>query len=159
MEPKGAEPSRWNWDSPLIVSPHAHTRLYFGANQLFRSDDRGDTWRAISPDLTRQIDRNKLPVMGKVWPPDAVSKNQSTSFYGNTVALAESPKEGLIYVGTDDGLIQVTTDGGDTGPSWRSFLASPTTPMSAGLQRPAMTRIRCMQRSTITRTAISNPTC
>ena len=48
-------------------SPHSHTRLYFAANKLFRSDDRGDTWKAISGDLTRQIDRNKLPVMGKVW--------------------------------------------------------------------------------------------
>jgi hypothetical protein len=95
------------------VSPHSHTRLYFAANKLFRSDDRGDTWKAISGDLSRQIDRNKLPVMGKVWGPDAVAKNQSTSFYGNVVALAESPKkEGLIYAGTDDGLIQVTSDGG-----------------------------------------------
>jgi len=110
---KGEPPLRWNWDSPIIISPHSHTRLYFAANKLFRSDDRGDTWKAISGDLTRQIDRNKLPVMGKVWGPDAVAKNASTSFYGNIVALAESPKkEGLIYVGTDDGLIQVTSDDG-----------------------------------------------
>jgi photosystem II stability/assembly factor-like uncharacterized protein len=113
LEAKGEPPLRWNWDSPIIISPHSHTRLYFAANKLFRSDDRGDTWKAISGDLTRQIDRNQLPVMGKVWGPDAVAKNQSTSFYGNIVALAESPKkEGLIYVGTDDGLIQVTSDGG-----------------------------------------------
>jgi photosystem II stability/assembly factor-like uncharacterized protein len=112
-EGKGEPPLRWNWDSPLIISPHSHTRLYFAANKLFRSDDRGDTWKAISPDLTRQIDRNKLPVMGKVWGPDAVAKNASTSFFGNIVALSESPKkEGLIYAGTDDGLIQVTSDGG-----------------------------------------------
>src|SRR5580700_5603449 len=113
QEGKGEPPLRWNWDSPVIISPHSHTRLYFAANKLFRSDDRGDTWKAISGDLTRQIDRNKLPVMGRVWEPDAVAKNQSTSFYGNVVALAESPKkEGLIYAGTDDGLIQVTSDGG-----------------------------------------------
>jgi photosystem II stability/assembly factor-like uncharacterized protein len=110
---KGKPPLRWNWDSPLIISPHSHTRLYFAANKLFRSDDRGDTWTAISGDLTRQLDRNKLPVMGKVWSADAVAKNVSTSFYGNIVALAESPeKEGRLYVGTDDGLIQVTDDGG-----------------------------------------------
>jgi photosystem II stability/assembly factor-like uncharacterized protein len=115
LEGKGEPPLRWNWDSPIIISPHSHTRLYFAANKLFRSDDRGDTWKAISGDLTRQIDRNKLPVMGKVWGPDAVAKNQSTSFYGNIVALAESPKkEGLIYAGTDDGLIQVTSDGGQS---------------------------------------------
>jgi hypothetical protein len=126
LEGKGEPPLRWNWDSPIIVSPHAHTRLYFAANKLFRSDDRGDTWKAISGDLTRQIDRNKLPVMGKVWGPDAVAKNQSTSFYGNIVALAESPKkEGLIYVGTDDGLIQVTSDGGQNWTKYEKFAGVP----------------------------------
>lgn len=126
QEGKGEPPLRWNWDSPIIISPHSHTRLYFAANRLFRSDDRGDTWKAISSDLTRQIDRNKLPVMGKVWGPDAVAKNQSTSFYGNIVALAESPKrEGLLYVGTDDGLIQVTTDNGG---SWTKYEKFPGVP-------------------------------
>jgi hypothetical protein len=67
--------------------------VYFAANKLFRSDDRGDSWKAISGDLTRQIDRNTLPVMGKVWGPDAVAKSVSTSFYGNIVALAESPRK------------------------------------------------------------------
>ena len=113
QETKGESPYRWNWDSPILISPFSHNRLYFAANKLFRSDDRGNTWRAISDDLTRQIDRNKLPVMGRIWGPDAVAKNASTSFYGNIVALAESPvKEGLIFVGTDDGLIQITSDGG-----------------------------------------------
>lgn len=126
LEGKGEPPLRWNWDSPLIISPHSHTRLYFAANKLFRSDDRGDTWKAISGDLTRQIDRNKLPVMGKVWSADAVAKNASTSFYGNIVALAESPKkEGLIYVGTDDGLIQVTSDGGLNWTRYEKFSGVP----------------------------------
>jgi photosystem II stability/assembly factor-like uncharacterized protein len=126
LEGKGEPPLRWNWDSPIIISPHAHTRLYFAANKLFRSDDRGDTWKAISGDLTRQIDRNKLPVMGKVWGPDAVAKNQSTSFYGNIVALSESPKkEGLIYVGTDDGLIQATADGGASWTKYEKFTGVP----------------------------------
>ncbi len=128
LEGKGEPPLRWNWDSPIIISPHSHTRLYFAANKLFRSDDRGDTWKAISGDLTRQIDRNKLPVMGKVWGPDAVAKNQSTSFYGNIVALSESPKkEGLIYVGTDDGLIQVTSDGGGSWTKYEKFPGVPET--------------------------------
>jgi photosystem II stability/assembly factor-like uncharacterized protein len=114
---KGEEGLRWHWDSPLIISPFSNTRLYFAANRLFRSDDRGDTWRAVSPDLTRQIDRNKLKMMGRVWSVDAVAKNTSTSLYGTIVALAESPlKEGLLWVGTDDGLIQVSTDGG---ANWR----------------------------------------
>ncbi|MFZ0585750.1 MAG: glycosyl hydrolase [Candidatus Sulfotelmatobacter sp.] len=126
QEGKGEPPLRWNWDSPVIISPHSHTRIYFAANRLFRSDDRGDTWKEISGDLTRQIDRNKLPVMGRVWEPDAVAKNQSTSFYGNIVALSESPKkEGLIYVGTDDGLIQVTADGGANWTKYEKFAGVP----------------------------------
>jgi photosystem II stability/assembly factor-like uncharacterized protein len=125
-EGKGEPPLRWNWDSPIIISSYSHTRLYFAANKLFRSDDRGSTWKAISPDLTRQIDRNNLPVMGKVWGPDAVAKNQSTSFYGNIVSLAESPKkENLIYVGTDDGLIQNTADGGATWTKYEKFPGVP----------------------------------
>jgi len=123
---RGEPPLRWNWDSPLIISPHAHTRLYFAANILFRSDDRGDTWKAVSGDLTRKIDRNTLPVMGKVWAADAVSKSVSTSFYGNIVALTESlKKEGLIYVGTDDGLIQVTQNGG---AAWKKIDKFPGVP-------------------------------
>jgi photosystem II stability/assembly factor-like uncharacterized protein len=130
---KGEPPLRWNWDSPLIISSHSRTRIYFAANKLFRSDDRGDNWRAISPDLTRQLDRDKLPVMGKIWPPDAVSKSVSTSFYGNVVALSESPKnERLLYVGTDDGLIQVTEDGGS---QWRKIDQFPGVPERTYLSR------------------------
>jgi photosystem II stability/assembly factor-like uncharacterized protein len=124
----GAEdpPLRWNWDSPLIISPHQHTRLYLAAQRLFRSDDRGNTWTPVSPDLTRQLNRNELKVMGRVWGPDAVAKNASTSFYGNIVALAESPrKEGLLAVGTDDGLIQVSDNGGG---AWRRIERFPGVP-------------------------------
>ncbi|MFI5219545.1 MAG: glycosyl hydrolase [Bacteroidia bacterium] len=106
---------RWNWDSPLLISSHKNTRLYFGANKLFRTDDRGDSWTVISGDLSRQLDRNKLPVMGKVWGMDAVAKNQSTDFYGQLVSIAESYfDENHLVVGTDDGLIHVTKDSGKT---------------------------------------------
>jgi photosystem II stability/assembly factor-like uncharacterized protein len=116
---RGEEPLRWNWDSPFIISPHSHTRLYFAADKLFRSDDRGDSWQVVSGQLSRGLDRDKLPVMGKIWSMDAVAKNASTAFFGNASALAESPRqEGLIYVGTDDGLIQVTEDGGK---NWRKL--------------------------------------
>ncbi len=122
----GQLPPRWNWDSPLIISPHNSKRLYFAANILFKSDDRGDSWKPISGDLTRQIDRNKLAVMGKIWGPDAIFKHSSTSMYGNCVALTESPKkEGLIYVGTDDGLIQITED---DGKAWRKVEQFPGVP-------------------------------
>ncbi|MFY0674458.1 MAG: glycosyl hydrolase [Bacteroidia bacterium] len=114
---KGEAAFRWNWDAPLLISPHNPQRLYFAANKLFKSNNRGDKWEAISPDLTKQIDRNKEKVMGKVWSVDAVMKNKSTTIYGNIVALDESPlKEGLLYVGTDDGLIQISENGGE---SWR----------------------------------------
>jgi len=117
QEEPGEPAHRWNWDSPLLISPHSPTRLYFASQRLFRSDDRGDTWTAISGDLSRQLDRDQLPVMGRLWEMDAVDKSTSTSNYGNIVSLVESPLvEGLIYVGTDDGLIQVTEDGGE---SWR----------------------------------------
>lgn len=117
MEKKGEAPFRWNWDAPLLISPHKNTRLYFAANILFKSEDRGNSWQAISPDLTRQLNRNQLKVMGKIWSVDAVAKNASTSVYGNIVSLDESPLvEGLIYIGTDDGLIQITEDGGQ---NWR----------------------------------------
>lgn len=117
---------RWNWDAPLILSHHNPQRLYFAANKVYRSDDRGNSWTAISPDLSRGIDRNKLPVMGRVWSMDAVAKNQSTSIYGNIMWLVESPKDAnLLYAGTDDGLIQITTDGGKT---WNKISAFPGIP-------------------------------
>ncbi|HSG82832.1 MAG TPA: glycosyl hydrolase, partial [Gemmatimonadota bacterium] len=116
-ETREGPPLRWNWDSALLISPHSASRLYYSAQILFRSEDRGNTWRAVSPDLTRNMDRNTLPVMGRIWSVDAVAKNRSTSFYGTIVALTESPLvEDLLYVGTDDGLIQVTEDGG---ANWR----------------------------------------
>ncbi len=113
---KPGEPAyRFNWDAPILISNFDNKRIYFAANKVFRSDDRGNTWKVISPDITRQVDRNKMPVMGKVWSMDAVAKNQSTSLYGNITSLAESPKnENIIYAGTDDGLIQITSDGGKT---------------------------------------------
>jgi len=124
---------RWNWDAPVIISPHSNTRLYFGAQKLYRSDDRGDSWKVVSPDLTRNLDRNKLPMMGKIWPIDAVQKNVSTALYDNISSIAESPKqEGLIYVGTDDGLVQVTEDGGK---NWHKIEKPAGVPENAYVQR------------------------
>ena len=138
-QPEAGQPAlKWNWDAPLIISPHNSKRLYFAANILFRSDDRGDSWKAVSPDLSRGIDRNKLKVMDRVWGVDSVSKNRSTSIYGNIVALSESPvKEGLIVVGTDDGLIQITEDGGQ---NWRKIDAIPGVPEMTYVNRLEMSR-------------------
>ncbi len=121
-----SQPVRWHWDVPLIISPHQRTRLYALGSRLFRSDDRGDSWRAISPDLTRRIDRDTLTIMGRVWPADAVWKNVFTNDISIGIALDESPlKQGLLYVGTDDGLIQVSEDGGGT---WRRVDRFPGVP-------------------------------
>ncbi len=123
---KGEDAYRWNWDAPLFVSPHDHKTIYFAANKVFRSKNRGDDWEVISPDLTQQIDRNKLKVMGQVWSMDAVMKNASTTIYGNIVALDESPKKkGLLYAGTDDGLIQISDNGG---ASWSKVSTFPGIP-------------------------------
>jgi photosystem II stability/assembly factor-like uncharacterized protein len=118
----GAPVARWHWDSPVIISPHAGRRLYFAGDRVFRSDNRGDTWTAISGDLTRNLDPTKIPIMGKVWPPDSVAFNEATTRLSTLTALDESPLlEGLIYTGSDDGLIQVTEDGGKT---WRKVDAA-----------------------------------
>lgn len=112
-ESEGEPALRWNWDAPLLISRFSPTRIYHGANRVFRSDDRGDSWQAISPDLSRGLDRNRLEVMDKVWSIDAIAKNGSTDIYGQTTSIAESPlDEQIIWVGTDDGLLHRTTDGG-----------------------------------------------
>ena len=113
----GEETFRFNWDSPILISPHSHTRIYFGSKKLFRSEDRGDSWTAISDDLSRGENRLTLSMMGRVWSVDALWDLSAMSRYGNITSVSESPVvEGLIYVGTDDGLVQVSEDGGR---SWR----------------------------------------
>jgi photosystem II stability/assembly factor-like uncharacterized protein len=109
---KGEETYRWNWNAPVIISPHSPTRLYMGANKIFRTDDRGISWEVISEDVTADKDRNSWPAMGKYWASDAVAKDVSTSLFGTVVSLAESPvKEGLVFSGSDDGVLQILKDG------------------------------------------------
>jgi photosystem II stability/assembly factor-like uncharacterized protein len=123
----GEDPPRWNWDSPIIISPHSHTRLYYGSQRLYRSDDRGDTWTAISPDLSRNVFRLDQEIMGKKWSADALWDHDSMSYFGNLTALSESPlQEGLIYAGTDDGLIRVTED---NGKNWLKIDKLPGVPL------------------------------
>lgn len=110
---------RFNWDAPILVSPHSPKRLYFASQRVWRSEDRGDSWTAISGDLTRDQERISLPIMDKTWSWDSPWDVRAMSNYNTITSLAESPlREGLIYAGTDDGLIQITDDGGKT---WRSI--------------------------------------
>ena len=126
QERKGEPAYRFNWDAPLVISKHNNSRIYFAANKVFRSDDRGNSWNVISDDLTQQIDRNQLKVMDRVWGIDAVAKNRSTSQYGTIVALDESPfNENLLYAGTDDGLVQITENGG---ANWTRISSFPGVP-------------------------------
>jgi photosystem II stability/assembly factor-like uncharacterized protein len=122
----GDPPERWNWDSPILVSPHDPARLYFASQRLWRSEDRGDSWRPVSGDLTTNTDRYTLPFMGRVWSLDALHDNGAMSQYATITSISESPvTEGRLYVGTDDGLIQTSPDGGGT---WRGMSELPEVP-------------------------------
>jgi len=126
IEQEGEKAYRWNWDAPLMISQFDNKRLYIAANKVFRTDERGESWKVISGDLSSGVDRNKLTVMGKVWSMDAVAKNGSTDIFGNITALAESKfDENMLYAGTDDGVIQVTVDAGRT---WTKIAPIPGVP-------------------------------
>ena len=113
----GDPPERWNWDSPVVASPHAEGRIYYASQRVWRSDDRGNSWRAVSGDLTRNDNRYELPMAGRVRSVDALYGNTAMSVYSTIAAISESPlDEDVLIAGTDDGLVQVTEDGGAT---WR----------------------------------------
>ncbi len=117
---------RVNWDAPYVISPHLNTRLYWGNNFLYKSDDRGASWARVSGDLTRNLDPTEIPIMGKVWPTDSIAFRESTTDLSTIVTVDESPmKAGLIYVGTDDGLLQISEDDGKT---WRRVEQFPGVP-------------------------------
>jgi len=117
-QPEAGDPAeRFNWDAPILVSPHQPTRIYYASQRVWRSDDRGDSWRAVSGDLTRNQERVLLPLMGRQWSWDSPWDMGAMSDYNTITSLAESPQaEGLLYAGSDDGLIQCSEDGGE---SWR----------------------------------------
>lgn len=122
----GEPPLRFNWDSPVLVSPHVHTRVYYASQYVWRSEDRGDSWTRISPDLTRNIFRLAQPIMGRTWSADALWDHGAMSQFSTITTLSESSLvEGLIYAGTDDGRIQATEDGGKT---WRKTDRLPGVP-------------------------------
>jgi photosystem II stability/assembly factor-like uncharacterized protein len=126
-QPGPGEPEeRFNWDAPILISPHNPARLYYASNRVWQSDDRGDSWRTISADLTRNEDRLQQPIMGRRWSADAIWDLGAMSQYNTITSLSESPLvAGLIYAGTDDGLVQVSED---DGVNWRRIDSLPNVP-------------------------------
>ena len=105
---------RFDWNSPVLISPHDSTTIYYGGNRLFTSKNRGDVWTR-SVDLTKNMDRDEMPIMGVMPSDETLSRNDGISSYGQIISISESPlKAGLLYVGTDDGNLQVSRDGGES---------------------------------------------
>ncbi|HEY2434801.1 MAG TPA: hypothetical protein VGI12_19165 [Vicinamibacterales bacterium] len=113
--PAGQPPYRFQWDTPIVISPHDPATVYLGAQKVLKAPDRGLTFSEISPDLTtgEDSDREQIVTMGLKGSDITIAKNDGIVAYGTIVALAESPKTaGVLYAGTDDGRLQVTRDGG-----------------------------------------------
>ena len=122
---------RFNWDSPILVSYHDPKRLYFGTQRVWRSENRGDSWTAVSGDLTKDEERLSLPIMGRVQSFDNAWDVFAMSTYNTVTSLSESRiDENILYAGTDDGIIQYTRDGGK---NWTKMTVDnlPGTPSSA----------------------------
>ena len=116
---EGDPHERYNWDTPILVSPHDPARIYIGSYRVWQSDNRGDSWSPISGDLTRNENRIELPIMGRKQSWDNAWDVKAMSQYNTITSLSESPvQEGIIWAGTDDGFIQVTSNGGE---SWKSI--------------------------------------
>ncbi|MEO6213973.1 MAG: hypothetical protein ABIP65_10135 [Vicinamibacterales bacterium] len=115
------EEYRFNWSTPMVMSPHDPKVVYYGGNRLFRTTDGGQRWEVISPELTRNQDWKKLPVMGPARSDATLSRDDGVSDLGTITTISESPaRAGLLYAGTDDGQVQVTIDGGKT---WQNHTA------------------------------------
>jgi photosystem II stability/assembly factor-like uncharacterized protein len=129
--PGRGEPSlRWNWNTAIHISPHDSSTIYVGANKVFRSPDRGQSWQAISGDLTQNVDRETLSLMGVTAKDFTIAKHDGVQSYGNLVQVVESPKQaGVLYAGSDDGLVHMTRDGGK---NWTNLSAKfPNMPKNA----------------------------
>jgi len=131
---RGEAPYRWNWNTPILMSPHDPATIYVGANKVFKSTDRGQSWTVISGDLTEATDREGLSLMGRVAKDVTIAKNDGVQSYGNIVQLVESPKTaGVLYAGTDDGKVHMTRDGGK---SWTDITTRfPGVPKNAYVSR------------------------
>ncbi len=128
--PAPGEPAeRWNWDTPFLISPHMPSRIYVGSQRFWRSDDRGDSWRAVSGDLTTGRNRYEMPYDGRVWSVDALHDAYAMSKFATLTSISESPiAEGQLYAGSDDGLIHESANGGET---WSRAAPLPEAPEGA----------------------------
>src|SRR5258708_566513 len=122
-EAKTGEPHyRFQWNSPVAVSAHEHTTVYYGGNYLFKSTDRGDNWTRLGGDLTTGVDRNKLQIFGRTPDKNTLSRHDGVQEYPTVTTFSESPlTPNVLWVGTDDGNVQVSRDGGK---SWKNVAAS-----------------------------------
>jgi photosystem II stability/assembly factor-like uncharacterized protein len=114
LNAKPGDQYRFNWNTPVVMSPHNPKIVWFGGNRLFKSYNQGDTWVA-SADLTKQIDRNTVSLMGVPGNVTQLSKNDGVVSYSTIISISESPiLPGVVWAGTDDGNLQVSQDGGVT---------------------------------------------
>jgi len=110
---------RYNWDAPILISPYQSSTIYFASQRVWKSNDHGDNWTPISGDLTQYKERFDKPIMGKKQSWDSPWDVNAMSTFNTITSLAISPvKKGIIYAGTDDGLIQMSTD---EGKNWRKI--------------------------------------
>ena len=113
VPPEGQPPYRFNWNSPLLVSTRDHNTIYYGGNFLFKSADRGNTWTRLGDDLTTGVDRNTLPILGQLPSKKTQSLYDGVEWYPTITTIDESPmNSSVLWVGTDDGNLQVSRDGG-----------------------------------------------
>ena len=124
----GEHPYRFNWDSPILISPHSPKTVYLGSNVLFRTDDGGDSWEEISPDLTTNDEEKQVSSGGPI-----TADNTTAEYHTTIYTIAESPMQaGVIWVGTDDGNVQLTRDGGTT---WTNLIGNMPMPPASWVSR------------------------
>jgi photosystem II stability/assembly factor-like uncharacterized protein len=133
----GEPPYRFDWNTPILISSHDHTKLFVAGNRLFISNDRGDSWRRTE-DLTTNSDRTKMTIMGLVPGKETMATNDGQDSFGQIVTVTESPvKAGVIYVGTDDGNLQVSRDDGKT---WKNVVGNVAVPKGTYVTRVLASR-------------------
>jgi photosystem II stability/assembly factor-like uncharacterized protein len=133
-EAKAGEPHyRFQWNSPMEVSAHDHKVLYYGGNYLFKSADHGDSWTRLGGDLTAGADRNKLQIFGKTPDKSTLSRHDGVEEYPTITTLSESPlTANVLWVGTDDGNVQVSRDSGKT---WKNVASRTGVPKGTYVTR------------------------